>query len=260
MISITATIYGTESDCIGSDNVFTSTQEAVGAIDPNDIIVSPEGFIDAGQELIYKIRFQNVGNRAVSTVRIEDDLPSYLDLNSFQQGTASHPFSLSLRDQKLIWTFDNINMPDSTANEPESHGFVIFKIKTKPNLNDKIKIENTAAIYFDANAPVITNTVVNIIGSPANSPNEEGTIRVSPNPMSKESVVEIIPFGQATMNIQSVVVYDLFGRIVLEQQGLDQKYFQLQKEGMAAGTYLIRIIGENGDQFLGRVIMVEGLD
>ena len=46
MIEIKASIYGVEDDCNGADNVKLDAQIAEGAIDPNDILVSPEGYID----------------------------------------------------------------------------------------------------------------------------------------------------------------------------------------------------------------------
>jgi len=80
--------------------------------------------------LIYTIRFQNVGNATVSKVVVEDRLPAGLDVTSLEMGIASHSYELEVQDgNKLVWTFENINMPDSLANEAESHGYITFKIK-----------------------------------------------------------------------------------------------------------------------------------
>jgi hypothetical protein len=51
-------------------------------------------------------------------------------------------------------------LPDSNKSERNSHGFIKFKINPKPNIGYKDIIENTAAIYFDYNAPVFTNKVI----------------------------------------------------------------------------------------------------
>jgi len=254
-ILIRATIYGSEDDCMGVDNVFESIQEAVGAIDPNDIAVSPEGFIDAGTELIYKIRFQNVGNATVSTVRIEDELPEYLDLSTFQQGVASHPYRLEVTDHKLIWTFENINMPDSLTNEVESHGFIIFKIKANADLADDIHIENKAAIYFDNVAPVITNTVVNTIGRPKNNANEEGMVLIYPNPMTESSTLEIVPFGEEERAIHSISIYNALGRKLHEKSGLDIERVELNRNNLNPGCYVIRVIGKNGNEYVGKLLV-----
>ncbi|MBK9490010.1 MAG: hypothetical protein IPO07_15465 [Haliscomenobacter sp.] len=61
--------------------------------------------------------------------------------------------------------FKNINLPDSTNNEPESHGFVSFRIKDRSGLAEKTTIDNTAYIYFDQNPAIVTNTTQNIMVS-----------------------------------------------------------------------------------------------
>ncbi len=253
-IMIQANIVGQESDCTSGDNTFMSVQRAVGAIDPNDILVSPEGFIDAGTELTYRIRFQNVGNAPVSRVRIEDRLPAGLDLSSFQQGITSHPYTLEIQDSLLIWTFDNINMPDSLTNEPESHGFILFKIKTHEHLVDQTKIENQALIYFDNVAPLATNTVVNIIGKPNNNSNETGQLRIFPNPMHSQGTISINDF-EGQRSIYTIQVYDVLGNELFVQKGLDTEYYELQKNRLGAGCYFIKATSIDGDIFTGRLII-----
>lgn len=57
-------------------------------------------------------------------------------------------------------------LPDSNVNEAASHGFTSFRVKQVPNLPVGTLIENSAAIYFDFNAPVITNTSWHTIALP----------------------------------------------------------------------------------------------
>ena len=254
-ISIKATIYGLEEDCLGEDNVFINTQTAVGAIDPNDISVNPEGYIDAGTELVYKVRFQNVGNSMVSTVRIEDELPEGLDLNTFQQGVTSHPYRLHIEGNKVIWTFENINMPDSLSNEAESHGFLIFKIKTKKDLENNTTLANNVAIYFDNSAPMHTNTVVNIIGQSRSQINAEGQLYIFPNPMTNQSKIEIALFENESINIQSIFIYDLLGNKLQQQIGIDSRQFVFNKNQFVCGCYFLKVIGANGQEYSGRLFI-----
>ena len=51
-------------------------------------------------------------------------------------------------------------LPDSNANERKSHGFIRFRIKPKNTLVAGDSIKNKAAIYFDYNSPVITNSAI----------------------------------------------------------------------------------------------------
>ena len=54
--------------------------------------------------------------------------------------------------------FQDIHLVDSFHNEPQSHGYITYRIKPKNNLVIGDVINNSASIYFDFNAPVITNT------------------------------------------------------------------------------------------------------
>jgi hypothetical protein len=64
----------------------------------------------------------------------------------------------------LTWTFDNINLPDSTRDQAGSNGFVKFTVLPVKDLPAGTRIENFADIYFDYNPPVRTNTVFNTLG------------------------------------------------------------------------------------------------
>ena len=255
-IQLKASFYANEDDCDGLDNIVMDTQPAVGAIDPNDIAVSPEGHIENDQELIYKIRFQNIGNATVSTVRIEDRLPEGLDLNTLQVGLASHNYRFEIEDEnRLVWTFDNIDMPDSLTNEPESHGFVIFKIQPKVGLADGETLENNALIFFDNVDPLKTNTVVNIIGRAPNTAVEAGQLHIFPNPMTDQSSIQIIPFEAGDVDIVSVTVFDLLGEKLFEKVGLASDAFELKRGELPTGYFIIKAVGENGKNYSGKILI-----
>ena len=141
------------------------------AVDPNDKQVWPRrpeasnsNYTRYDETLRYTIRFQNVGNDTAFTVRIEDNLSGNLDWNSLRFLAASHHHSMTLSEGgNLTFLFENILLPDSTTNEVGSHGFVTFEIKPDSTLADFSIIENRAAIYFDYNEPVITNSVTSTI-------------------------------------------------------------------------------------------------
>ena len=59
-IDISANLTCANGDCNVVNDNFALSENAVGAVDPNDILVSPEGGILTNQVLSYKIRFQNV--------------------------------------------------------------------------------------------------------------------------------------------------------------------------------------------------------
>jgi hypothetical protein len=54
-------------------------------------------------------------------------------------------------------------LPDSTTDEPGSNGFITFTVDQVPDLSNGTIINNQADIYFDFNAPIITNETDHLI-------------------------------------------------------------------------------------------------
>lgn len=159
-----ATFNNIPSDQNLSNNTASELEPVTAPIDPNDIQVTPEGNTDPDEILIYKIRFQNVGTFLAEKVVIRDTLPDGLDFESFEMIRSSHRNRTAVdQDGILTATFNYIMLPDSTTNEPESHGYIEFKIKARERIENGSILLNKAAIYFDAEDPIITNTVANVI-------------------------------------------------------------------------------------------------
>ncbi|MFD1185697.1 DUF7619 domain-containing protein [Pontibacter rugosus] len=139
--------------------------------DPNDKLVTPigrtsENYTPTNTALKYKIRYQNTGTDVAYRVVVVDTLSEHLDLSTLQVGASSHAHRLEVSGKGrpvLTWTFDNIMLPDSNANEPGSHGYILFSIKPKADLTEKTAVENFADIFFDFNSPVRTNVTLNRI-------------------------------------------------------------------------------------------------
>ncbi|MEP6595860.1 MAG: T9SS type A sorting domain-containing protein, partial [Ginsengibacter sp.] len=148
-------------------------QRANGSLDPNEKAEIHGGNITTKQVsfseyLNYIIRFQNTGNSAAYNVIIRDTLDNKLDWNTIQMVSASHAYAVNITNgNEILWRFNNINLPDSTSNEPQSHGYIAFHVKTKPNLAVGDILNNTASIYFDFNPSVQTNKQITIVEQPA---------------------------------------------------------------------------------------------
>jgi uncharacterized repeat protein (TIGR01451 family) len=144
------------------DNIDTIRQTAIGSYDPNDKTAKQQSIakeeIAKGRYIDYTVRFQNTGTASAINVRIEDTLSPLLDVNTIQMIDASHAYIWELRDHLLILHFNNINLPDSGANEALSHGFAVFRVKPGSNVAVGNMISNTAQIYFDFNPAIVTNT------------------------------------------------------------------------------------------------------
>lgn len=170
-LTSSATIRPVAGDASPPNNSDSETQIVRGSFDPNDKNVSPDGYIDPGELLTYTVRFQNVGTDTAFNIIVRDVLDDNLDLTTLQLGASSHPYTFGIVDpREMVWTFGDIRLPDSTNSEPASHGFLKFTVQALDNVAIGTVIENDAAIYFDFNAPVITNTVQSEVGGPTNLP------------------------------------------------------------------------------------------
>ncbi len=157
-----------QGDNWGSWKVFTT-----GAVDPNDILVNEDTLttlqLAANTYLEYVIRFQNTGNDTCFNAKILNPVDTNkLELSTFEFITSSHTSSIEWHPAEcnLEYKFENILLPDSNVNEPQSHGFIRYRIKPKTNLTAGHVIGNNAAIYFDFNQPVLTNTATTLIVFP----------------------------------------------------------------------------------------------
>lgn len=159
----TANITPTINDVNPSDNQFELRQSLVNSYDPNDKTVLEGKYLlidDIDEYVHYVIRFQNLGTASAINIRVRDIMSDLIDWETFQPIDASHSYRTALvtgGDQSLEFIFENINLPDSTTDEPNSHGYIAFKVKPKSTVQVGDFINNRAAIYFDFNAPIITN-------------------------------------------------------------------------------------------------------
>ena len=147
-----------------SNNKVVLERTVVGSYDPNDKTAFPRGNILplTENEIEYLIRFQNTGTDTAFNVKVIDTLATGFNLMTLEMIEASHDFELKIdENREVIWDFKNILLPDSTTNEPLSHGFIHFSIKTDSTVADMESLKNDAAIYFDFNEPIITNETEN---------------------------------------------------------------------------------------------------
>ncbi|MEP7168282.1 MAG: hypothetical protein ABI855_02830 [Bacteroidota bacterium] len=155
-----------ENDSLNNSAVLN--EFVIGAVDPNDKLVSPAGNGNSGevhhnQRLHYRINFQNTGTAPALNVIVQDAIDPDLDLSSFLMEGSSHPNVVFINDRTITWKFLNINLPDSNSSEPLSLGYIEYSILPMQGLADGTDIENSASIYFDFNAPVQTNIVQNTL-------------------------------------------------------------------------------------------------
>jgi hypothetical protein len=165
-ICITVIVKSMNPDNNISNDTLKTCFQVVSSFDPNIKEVYPSGETHPNTEsLVYTIHFQNTGTASAINIVVIDTLDAlHLDLSSIQLIGYSYKPTVQILDGGIAkFTFANINLPDSNANEPASHGYAQFRIKLKKNLPLGTTIHNTAYIYFDFNSPVVTNTTTNIL-------------------------------------------------------------------------------------------------
>tara|TARA_R110002012_G_scaffold319389_2_gene539686 strand:+ start:72126 stop:75899 length:3774 start_codon:yes stop_codon:yes gene_type:complete len=209
-------LYG-ETDLDVSNNSSTLTQAVVNSYDPNDKTEShgPEIKLDDFSNedyLYYTINFQNLGTAEALEIRVEDILDSQLDASSFKMLNASHDYTVTRIDNELTWEFDDINLPSESMDEPNSHGYVYFRIKPLPGYSEGDVIPNTADIYFDFNPAITTNTfetefVANL------SVEEFASVGYSMYPNPAKTVVNF-EFNKSIGTHVNIQVYDIHGKLV----------------------------------------------
>jgi hypothetical protein len=217
-----------------------------GSFDPNDIIVNRSDFttteLSAAPWLEYIIRFQNTGNDTAFTVKILNPIDTNkLDISSIEFVHASHPVNINWINyqRNMEFKFENILLPDSNTNEPLSHGFVRYRIQPKTTLNVGDIIPNFAAIYFDFNDPVITNTAKTIIvlptGLPGTNPSP-GKLLVFPNPTENSISISGIQLENGKAQVR---LMDIYGKLILEKT-IGETTSNLETDQLSKGVYLIQ--------------------
>lgn len=221
-----------------------------GSYDPNDKQGFPLGYgtehqVRPGQELEYLIRFQNTGTDTAFEVVIRDTLSPWLDPALLRPGAASHPYNWTLDGPGVLrFTFNNILLPDSNVNELASHGFVTFRVPQRPDVPLGAEIFNEAAIFFDFNAPVITNRTLHTVGDnylvntympPSAGRND--LVLASPNPASDRVLLRL---ANGAFNGHRITVTDARGMVV-RQARVNGAQYLFQRGGLSAGVYFYRV-------------------
>jgi uncharacterized repeat protein (TIGR01451 family) len=223
----------------------------IGAFDPNDKIGTPLGYgptkiIHDDTRINYRIRFQNTGTDTAFNVVVRDTLSPFLDPLSIQEGSMSHNGTMNMFGSGIVeWHFPMIFLPDSNINEPGSHGYIYFSIDQLTGNPIGTLIENDAAIYFDFNEPVITNTDFHTVGELLTSIINVKTVNLSlkayPNPFSDYAIIE---FENERNQPVTLTLTDLNGKLICTVPSTENK-IRINKNQLSAGTYLFEVRGDN---------------
>ncbi|MBL0048699.1 MAG: T9SS type A sorting domain-containing protein [Bacteroidetes bacterium] len=249
-------------DCYPGDNVLSRCEPVTGSLDPNDKAVFPVGIgangniLASDSLLTYTIRFQNTGNDTAFTVVVIDTLSPFLNPATIVPGAASHPYTFDLSGQGVLtFRFDNILLPDSNVNLEGSNGYFTYTVRQKSNNPIGTVIANTAYIYFDFNAAVVTNTVMNTIYSTVGLREQlaNSGVSVYPNPFKDETNFFINSTN--SNEIYSFELQDVMGKKLRSFDKLTEKHFSVSRAGLSNGVYFYKIYSKNGIIAIGKLVV-----
>ncbi len=245
------------TDVNAANNTDTVHQIVVGSWDPNNKLVEPvgegaAGYIEGTEVLNYTINFQNTGTAPAVNVVLHDVFEQELDLSSLELLGGSHDYIFSLEGRYATWKFNQIMLPDSFSNEPESHGYVKFRIKPATGLSPGTPITNLANIFFDFNEPITTNTALNTIKLLSSSSDNRllDDLQVVPNPMSDKAIIRF----QSGLDLKYLEVYNIQGVRVFYGE-VNKDHFLLNRTELASGTYFIKATDNKGETRNGKMIL-----
>ena len=230
-------------------------QELVGSANPVEMRGYPKGYksryITDSTDINYLISFSNVGTDTIKRVVIRDTISNYLDITSIQPGASSHPYELEVYDNGILKiTLSDIQLlPDGSAEEALTYGFVKFRIAQKPDNPSGTKINNSAAIFLNYDAPIQTNIVsheiadfpevldtVEIISSTeVIVPGVE--IKIYPNPFVEATTFEIM--GKEYDRVE-ITILDLNGRVI-RRDSFRGNQFHFYRNLLPQGVFIYKL-------------------
>jgi hypothetical protein len=154
--------------------------------------------------------------------------------------SASHDYILTVEnDNTLVFTFNNIQLVPQSIDEELSQGYVAFTLSQDGDLPIGTVIENTAAIYFDFNPAIVTNTVENEIVEKMTgtiSVQVKNALSVYPNPSTGNYQLSL-----HEMEIKNIRVYDLIGNVLLQLLDLDSEDAEIDLSKHNDGVYFVEV-------------------
>lgn len=225
------------------NNDFGLKHIVINSFDPNDIRCLEGDFIlpeRVGEYVHYLIRFENLGTANATNIVVNNPIDvTKFDITTLIPLNGSHDFYTRVNpDNDVEFIFENIQLPFDDAN---NDGYVTYKIKTSESLVLGDTFSNQAEIYFDFNAPIITNTYTTHISEDELSISEFNVqnTKVYPNPVNDTLTIE----SDAILN--SAVIYDINGREILVSSFEDVNY-QLNLSALDAGLYFLKVFSNSG--------------
>lgn len=245
--SLTAKINEIPDDINYLNNADTSSGIIEYSYDPNHKIAIPQGYGANGSTdpstttMEYIIEFQNTGTAPAVDIIVRDIIDPDLDIDGIVMLGSSHSYSMERVQPNVVqWVFKNIYLPDSASDLLNSTGFIQMSIPLKEGAGIGTQITNNALIFFDLNAPIVTNTTKNTLEEfvpiiqPASDPIG---FTLYPNPAGNYIFIKT---DQPDQHQYQIAITDLNGKICFTQESISENNrLQVPVLQLPQGTYTI---------------------
>ena len=232
------------SDSTPDDNYAFLNQTAVNSFDPNDKTcldgnaIAPD---QVGKYVHYQIRFENTGTANAENIVVRDVIDAdKFDISTLIPMDGSHHFTTRIDGNTAAFVFENIQLPFDDAN---NDGYLMFKIKTNPNLAIGDSFSNSASIFFDYNHAIVTDPAVTTIQLLGKKDFEFASeFALYPNPTA--AILNIQSKGSA--KVQSINIYNTLGQLVLVVTNAET-VSKIDVSDLASGNYFLKITSDKGN-------------
>lgn len=245
VLQLTASILPMAGDETTQDNLFQLNQTVLNSYDPNDkycLEGEVESPVKIGDYLHYIINFENIGTADAINVVVKDVIDTAkFDEKSLQVLSSSHPVEAKISGNVAEFVFQNINLTTTgNGGGGGGHGNILLKIKTRANLAIGDVVTNKADIFFDYNAPIVTNLASTVFQSlSVDEHTVDTSVAVYPNPTSNSINIK------SNNAIKSIQLFDVQGRLLFTRiAGEVTETVDLSTK--AAGVYFMRIMTTQG--------------
>ncbi|MGH2667253.1 DUF7619 domain-containing protein [Flavobacterium sp.] len=244
VLKYTTNITSAQTDETPNDNAFVLNQTVVNSFDPNDktcLEGITVGTDKVGDYVHYVIRFENTGTYRAENVVVKDLIDTNkFDVNSLIPLSGSHLFTTKISEgNKVEFKFENINLPFAAGTNT---GYVVFKIKTKSILAAGDTFGGNAAIYFDYNSAITTNTYTTTIQALSVRDFSFGNyFSLYPNPVS--DVLNINK--KQDVEITSIHIYNTLGQLVIVIPNA-KDVAAIDVSNLSSGNYFVKINSDKG--------------
>ncbi len=239
------------SDSLPANNTFNACGTVTTAYDPNEkLLLDNRDLTYSDHTISYTVHFQNTGNDTAMQVIVRDTINTqFLDLEQFKLNWSDYPCKTYMRENVLVFVFDNIQLPYQSLSGDKSQAAFNFTLGLRPVAKKETSFNNKAAIFFDYEDAVITKPAVAKYVSPLKI-RDISTTSICNNQKGAVSYFSVLPLNiNNTMELQISDINGSFAQAITigsQQNSESNGSIDFSIPGnLAEGNYLLRLVSSS---------------